>query len=217
MRLPNLHFPMNPDYSRPPQPESPLYQQIAAEIKQWIESGRLKKGDAVPSTRHMANLLGVARRTVMRGYEVLISQGYLKSISGIGTVVSHDARENSPPFAENHIVIPTRDSDLHTVLSDYGKRLLRFEPDSGMPADSAGSNFGGPPPELLPIKEWRQILLRHLNYGPEFKPADVLDPFGYLPLRRVLADYLRRTRGVHCAAEQVAVFSAAQLQLSPGE
>jgi len=203
---PPYFMPMNQHHSIHSGTQSPLYQQIATEIKQWIESGRLKAGDAVPSTRHMADLLGVARRTVMRGYELLISQGYLKPISGIGTVVSHGVSRELTASSLGHVLDSATRSDLRGVLSEYGRRLLQFEP--GMQARL--NSQGGPPSEMLPVRAWRQVLLRHFNDASQYTCDGPLDSFGYLPLREALANYLRRARAVKCTAEQVAVFSTSQ-------
>src|SRR5215470_9478917 len=65
----------------------PLHRQIYDEWRQGILSGRFRGGDRVPSTRELAETLGVARATVTTAYDQLIAEGYLESARGSGTFV----------------------------------------------------------------------------------------------------------------------------------
>ena len=62
--------------------EMPLYQQIIDEIKQHLDRGALHIGQTLPSSRKLAETLGVNRTTVNRAYEELQAQGYLSSRPG---------------------------------------------------------------------------------------------------------------------------------------
>jgi GntR family transcriptional regulator/MocR family aminotransferase len=57
-----------------------LHAQLTANIVLSIESLALLPGQHLPSSRELARILGVSRRTVVRSYEDLLSQGFLKSI-----------------------------------------------------------------------------------------------------------------------------------------
>ncbi|MGH9799257.1 MAG: GntR family transcriptional regulator, partial [Blastocatellia bacterium] len=65
----------------------PLHRQLYEELRRAILSCRLKPGERVPSTRALAESLGVSRATVTLGYEQLISEGYLEAAIGSGTRV----------------------------------------------------------------------------------------------------------------------------------
>jgi GntR family transcriptional regulator/MocR family aminotransferase len=58
---------------------TPLRKQLYDELRAAILSGRLKPGERVPSTRAMAQSLGVSRATVTQSYEQLLSEGYLRA------------------------------------------------------------------------------------------------------------------------------------------
>ena len=60
----------------------PVYKQIIQGIIQHIEKGDLCIGERIPSSRQMAQALGLNRSTVYRAYEELISLGYLESSPG---------------------------------------------------------------------------------------------------------------------------------------
>ena len=65
----------------------PLARQLADRILEGIESGALAAGDALPSTRRMADWVGVSRFTVERAYDELWAQGYVEARSGSYTRV----------------------------------------------------------------------------------------------------------------------------------
>jgi GntR family transcriptional regulator / MocR family aminotransferase len=67
---------------------SPLYQQLYAHLRTAILSGKLKSGTRLPSTRAMADELGLSRNTVLNAYEQLLAEGYLESTTGSGTFVA---------------------------------------------------------------------------------------------------------------------------------
>jgi GntR family transcriptional regulator/MocR family aminotransferase len=67
----------------------PIKRQIFQSLKESITNGRLTGGEALPSTRTLAQALGVSRNTVCEAYDMLIAEGYLKSRQGAATRVAH--------------------------------------------------------------------------------------------------------------------------------
>ena len=59
--------------------KTPLYEQIYSYIKHEIQTGGIKSGDKLPSTRALCRYLEVSRSTVELAYEQLISEGYVES------------------------------------------------------------------------------------------------------------------------------------------
>src|SRR4030095_490340 len=74
----------------------PLYMQIVHALIHEIERGRLRSGNFLPSSRELAESLGVNRKTVVLAYEALIGQGWLTSSGTRGTVVSSSLPEGRP-------------------------------------------------------------------------------------------------------------------------
>ena len=68
--------------------ETPIYEQIAGQIKGLILSGELKSGEALPSLRLLAKNLRVSVITTKRAYEELEQEGYVRSVPGKGCFVS---------------------------------------------------------------------------------------------------------------------------------
>ena len=65
-----------------------LQEQLFEQIRQQILDGRLKAESAVPSSRHLAQQLGVSRNSVTFAYERLINEGYLVTRPMVGTYVA---------------------------------------------------------------------------------------------------------------------------------
>jgi GntR family transcriptional regulator/MocR family aminotransferase len=63
------------DRNRP----EPLSQQIARQLREAVDAGRVARGTRLPSTRSLARTLGVSRNTVLTAYEDLASRGFVRS------------------------------------------------------------------------------------------------------------------------------------------
>ncbi len=59
--------------------KAPLYEKIYESIKNEIVSGKLLRGEKLPSTRRLAQGLSVSRSTVDLAYEQLRAEGYIKA------------------------------------------------------------------------------------------------------------------------------------------
>src|SRR3546814_8830552 len=62
--------------------------QIIQAVIRDIERGRLTSGTYLPSSRELAKILGVNRKTVVFAYEDLIAQGWLDSAGTRGTRIA---------------------------------------------------------------------------------------------------------------------------------
>src|SRR3546814_16658193 len=67
---------------------TPLYLQIAANLKQHLIAGEWREGEAVPSEREMCALTDASRVTVSQAIEDLIAEGLLSRRQGSGTFVN---------------------------------------------------------------------------------------------------------------------------------
>ncbi|PSL53034.1 TetR family transcriptional regulator [Saccharothrix carnea] len=77
-----------------------IYQRIAREIRDWIESGELRPGDRVPSTREITVRWNVAMATATKVLVTLRSEGFVRPVAGVGTVVSSEGGEAARPRAQ---------------------------------------------------------------------------------------------------------------------
>lgn len=85
----------------------PIYEQITAQIKNQILSGKLKAGDALPSIRLLAKELRISVITTKRAYEDLERDGFISTVPGKGSFVATKntefMREEQLRIAEGHL------------------------------------------------------------------------------------------------------------------
>jgi len=78
-----------------------LQTQIRQKLVEAILKGAFPRGSRLPSSRKMAERLGVARNTVVLAYEQLMDEGYLESRERSGIFVNEHIRENRIGLQEN--------------------------------------------------------------------------------------------------------------------
>ncbi len=71
----------------------PIYEQITAQVKAAIMTGRLSPGEPIPSMRGLARTLHVSVITVQRAYEDLQRDGFIETTVGRGSFVSTLSRD----------------------------------------------------------------------------------------------------------------------------
>lgn len=85
----------------------PIYDQICAQIKAQIISGRLAPGEALPSIRALAKDLKISVITTKRAYDELEAEGFLYTVAGKGCFVAEKdlsiIREHQLKDLESHL------------------------------------------------------------------------------------------------------------------
>ena len=66
----------------------PIYEQIAAQLKDSILAGELQPGDMLPSIRALARDLRISVITTKRAYDELEAQGCIHTVAGKGCFVA---------------------------------------------------------------------------------------------------------------------------------
>src|SRR5262249_58467416 len=69
----------------------PLTSQIAGQLRDALADGRMATGERLPSTRMLADLLGVSRTVVTGAYAQLFAEGWVEGRHGSGTYVADGA------------------------------------------------------------------------------------------------------------------------------
>ena len=186
----------------------PLHQQVYRGIRGAVLSGRLSRGQRLPSTRALAALLEISRTTATLACDQLVSEGYLEARRGSGTYVCAQLPEDYLAPA-----LPDREGQeaVRPTLSGYGRRLEGLGcpefPAKGLPYDFSP---GRPALDAFPMDIWSRLLTRQCREGGTGLLGYAEDPAGHAPLREALADYLRRSRAVRCEADQVIVVTGCQ-------
>ena len=66
----------------------PLYYQLAEQIREQIQTGRLERGAKLPSERELSEQFEISRMTVRQAISYLVQQGSLAVRQGVGTFVA---------------------------------------------------------------------------------------------------------------------------------
>lgn len=190
-----------------PAGEGTLQSRIQQMVAQGILAGRFRPGERLPSSRKMAQHLGVSRITVTLAYTELVADDYLTSRGRSGYYVSENAPE--PP------AFPARRADTGTV--DWSRAIAqRFTPGLSLdkPADWASYRYpfiyGQADKTLFDSANWRLCALQALGMR-DFASltADYYD--GDDPK---LVDFIARQtlprRGILAGADEILVTMGAQ-------
>ena len=158
----------------------PLGLQIERQLRGLIREESLRIGDDLPSTRALAADLGVSRGVVVGAYAQLAAEGYIGLRRGSAPVVAAVGREPVDRcFDERDVPIADARYNLRPDLPDFA---------------------------LFPRTQWltasRASLHRAANTDLAYG-----EPLGSVALRRRLAPFLARTRGVVATADRTAVFA----------
>ena len=175
--------------------------QIYHAVRARILAGALRTGDGLPSTRMLAGQLGVARSTVVAGYDRLRAEGYIAAQAGSAT------RVGSMPTA-----LPRHASAVAPPPAPpQPERFMPFRP-------------GLPDLDLFPVNTWSRCLgtrARHLRWHD----LGYGDELGIAPLREAIVEHVARTRAVVADPAQVVILPStaaaidliARLTLTPGD
>jgi len=81
-------MPMRDKLSARKEDRTPLYLQLARNLRNHIASGGIDPGSALPSERDLSEMTGMSRVTVRKGIDQLIEEGILFRRQGSGTFVA---------------------------------------------------------------------------------------------------------------------------------
>lgn len=202
---------------------TPLYRQLYTKIRDAILSGRMLPGMQLPPSREFCLHLGISRQTVLNAYEQLLAEGYLRGTVGQGTFVN----ENLPALLERSFFHATALPDKADDCPYISRRGQRYSDPHGSTRFHQGEarafRVSMPDLGLFPFDVWARLEARHSRRHK--KQLGYSDPAGYLPLRELLAVYLKAARGVNCLPEQILITSGSQqalyllstMLLDPGE
>ncbi|MFK4268116.1 MocR-like pyridoxine biosynthesis transcription factor PdxR [Streptomyces milbemycinicus] len=149
-------------------------------LRDAVRGGRLAPGTRLPSSRSLAADLGIARNTVADAYGELVAEGWLTARQGSGTRVA--AR-----------VVPPEPTPPRTPPTAEPHRRPTYDLRPGSPDISS-----------FPRAAWLSATRRALTAAPHDAFA-YGGPSGRPELRRALADYLARARGVRADPERIVI------------
>ena len=190
----------------------PLYQQIECYLRQSILSGDLAPETRLPSTRRLAESLGVSRITVVNAYAELESNGLVYSREGSGTYVMAPVSILTPLKNDADVSWPLWQQDICTGESFSQSRYPA--PPSTPASHSHPISFTGVgDPRQFPVKDFYKALqtvirrdgIAALDYGPFDE--------GYWPLRQTLSHILA-SQGIRANPDNTLITSGSQQALA---
>jgi GntR family transcriptional regulator / MocR family aminotransferase len=166
-----------------------LYEQIFDFYKDAILQKRLKYNHRLPSYRVLAKELGVGNNTVLKAYEQLILEGYVKNENRKGLYVTRLDHKD-------WLLEPVRKGQPRTGKPGTKKARPGFNTAVHLVDEG---NF--------PVKQWRKCsnwALDHISF--QYQEHELHDP-----LKDQLIKYLFTYRGVHATPERLLVGSGASV------
>ncbi|MER9223404.1 PLP-dependent aminotransferase family protein [Mesorhizobium sp. M0644] len=177
--------------------------QIYEALREQILGSVYETGSQLPSSRGLANDLGVSRTTVTVAYEQLAAEGFI------------DVRQGARPRVASSLIGPEtsrtvakRVGPVH--LSAYGERLRVTPPwpdylPTGLKVDF---RYGDLAPSDFPALVWKRAMNEAMGQRPLRLAYD--DPRGSRRLRQALQGYLWRARTLSCDLEQIIIVNGSQ-------
>ncbi|MEU6080319.1 PLP-dependent aminotransferase family protein [Streptomyces sp. NPDC047108] len=196
---------------------------LAGRLREAMADGRLAVGSRLPPTRVLAAELRVSRGVVTEAYRRLTEDGHVEGRGRGGTVVvavplaPPPASDGPPSHGPTTRATSTLGQAAPAPRPRSGQReqvvpdgLFAGEPDDGVfdALRSARARVdlvpGQPDLAAFPRAAWlraeravlAEVPAEHLGYG---------DPRGAAPLRRAVADWLARSRGIRVGADEVLI------------
>lgn len=190
----------------------PLFRQIYLGLRAAILSGAYRGGEKLPSTRSVAEQLGVSRTVVLLAFDQLIAEGFAEGRGGSGTYVSARVTVSRSARSEE------ADDAGAVRLSRFGAAAAAAWTRVHVPERRRTATplydfaYGRSDLETFPFEQWRRILLRRARQAPvselDYGPAG-----GHIALREAICAHLRRSRTVICDPSQVIVVNGSQQAL----
>jgi GntR family transcriptional regulator/MocR family aminotransferase len=186
----------------------PLFRQVYSGVRQAILSGALRPGERLPSTRDLADQLGLSRTVVLLAYDHLLAEGFVTGQAGAGTFVSAGMSRNMAPGTRGL---------ARMQLSRFGKVVSESIAIVNTPlprpkAPRYNFIYGRSDLTTFPFAVWRRLLARQARKGST-KQFDYGPALGNAELRAAICAHLRRSRAVVCEPEEVIIVNGSQQAL----
>lgn len=155
-------------------------------LRDLIVQGELPVGSRLPASRVLAKRFSVSRSSVVAAFEMLIAEGFATAQRGAGTFVSAVILKHK-----------NNNENQTTFFEDH-------EPGIG--------SLGLSVPDRRSWEIFRK-LMGNCSRRSDPKYYYSVNPLGGQRLREAIALYLKSTRGVQCAPEQILITSGTQQSL----
>ncbi|AYF86643.1 PLP-dependent aminotransferase family protein [Pseudomonas sp. JS3066] len=179
--------------------------QLYRQLREAIESGRLKAGTRLPPSRLLAEQLGISRKTVSDTYALLTYDNLLTGKVGSGTFVN--AQSAGQGRKQGHESLAS--AAIISRWRNISTSLRHPSPDAMLRYDFIG---GATTRNQFPQDDWRRCTQHALRQTAKSRGL-YSETAGLPALRDAIARHVAFSRGVRCNAEDVVVCNGAQQAL----
>lgn len=189
-----------------------LYVQLYEYLRKEISEGRIRPGERLPSLRNMAAMLGISVTTVKIAYDQLMVEGYVVSRPQSGFYVAQGAggsngTDISVSGSGNALDIG---NDPRKEAENGSREVRPAEETAGQSARAKSLSCD---PESFDFVKWKKCMAGVLNETPELLLTEA-DRQGEPELRKEIAAYIYKSRGVVCTQDQVVISAGTQQLVS---
>ncbi len=185
---------------------TPLYLQLSNQFIELIKSHKIPPETKLPSSRSLSELLGVHRKTVVACYDELMLQGWVDSIPKKGTYVKASLPIlTQQEFLEEDSVLSNEANFKFSKNENFNKKRVNTD-ESWVLVDDGISDV-----RLTPLKDIARTYRRLCDRKRTIKSLSYGETFGSGKLRKVLASYLNKTRGLQYTEENILITRGSQM------
>jgi GntR family transcriptional regulator/MocR family aminotransferase len=170
--------------------EISLSRQLFYAMKKLILDGKITAGEALPSSRWLAEDLSISRSTVCEAYDMLITEGFIVSRQGA----------------------PTRVKD-GLYLDQSHTKAISHEAEQSAQTFAADFKTGQPDVSCFPRYLWNQLMYKACEKLQD-RDLGYFGTAGYEPLREEISQWLFRERGISALPQDIFITTGATQALN---
>lgn len=187
----------------------PLRTQLYRQLRDAVTEGRVPSGATVPSTRELADVLGVSRSTLVEALDQLRVEGYLETRQGSATRIAalnpaHLGQRRHGAPGSGHSASSAAGADAPPMTLDHW-----VQDDPPTPVTVRAFRPGLPDIRAFPAREWATHLARRARQ-PASHDLSYVGHTGVPSLREQIVRHVGESRHVIAKPEQVIVLPSAQ-------
>lgn len=186
----------------------PIYKQIAISIINAIRNGVLKPGTHLPSSRDLAKMLNVHRKTIIASYDELDAQEWITIYPRRYAMVSENLPLLQPKKWNESKLKSSYENDLAVPFRLVGNVIQQEITVSEIIIDD-----GHPDVRLSPINDLLKTYRTLTSRKHAIKKAHIGTTQGILKLREELVHYLSETRGLNISEDNILITHGAQMSI----
>ena len=177
-----------------------IYLNLYNSLKKAIVNRSLEEGVKLPPSRVLSKDLNISRSTVLKAYDLLVLEKYVKSIKGSGYYIL--------PSKSKKIYYKLGSTNMKGKYPSISKRGKAFKKNIYVinKESNKGIAFrpGLPPLDIFPVQQWKKLINQ---YWRSIKSSELSysNTIGLQSLRENISNYLKLYRNINCNADQIVI------------